>query len=177
FLFWSTEGTFDSIYSTDLDGNKIQRILRSTEKIKTISLDFINVKLFWIQHDTINEISYFGTSDYNGHFIKLYRQMERSKAYDIFIFGDHIYYSDSRTGTIRRANKYTGKDIVVINLKQPFPQSTEILVVHPLKQIGKRMGSKGLGSIESSNLNGMQRKIIIQEKVFHPQGIAVHPFT
>ncbi|XP_070804594.1 pro-epidermal growth factor [Pituophis catenifer annectens] len=144
FLFWSTEGIFDSIYRADLVGNKIRRVLRSTEKIKTISLDFINVKLFWIQHDTINEISYFGTCDYNGHFIKLYRQMGRSKAYDIFIFGDHIYYSDSRTGTIRRANKYTGKDIVVLNLKQPFPQPTEILVVHPLKQIGKRMDSKGL---------------------------------
>ncbi|KAK9398788.1 pro-epidermal growth factor [Crotalus adamanteus] len=144
FLFWSTEGTFDSIYRADLDGNKIWKVLRSTEKIKTISLDFINVKLFWIQHDTINEISYFGTCDYNGHFMKLYRQMGRNKAYDIFIFGDHIYYSDSRTGTNRIANKYTGKDIAVINLKKTFPQPTEILVVHPAKQIGKRMDSKGL---------------------------------
>lgn len=77
FLFWSTEGIFDSIYRADLGGNKIWKVLRSTEKIKTISLDFISVKLFWIQHDTINEISYFGTCDYNGHFIKLYRQMGR----------------------------------------------------------------------------------------------------
>ncbi|KAF7252788.1 Pro-epidermal growth factor [Varanus komodoensis] len=30
--------------------------------------------------------------------------------------------------------------------------------------------------IESSNLNGMQRKIVVQKDVSHPGGIAVHPF-
>uniref|UniRef100_A0A8D0L605 Pro-epidermal growth factor n=1 Tax=Sphenodon punctatus TaxID=8508 RepID=A0A8D0L605_SPHPU len=143
FIFWSSESTVSRIYRAILDGTDMRIVSRTTEKIKTVTLDFIDVRLFWIQYDS-EEISRVGSCDYNGGSVHLRKHTERLHIFGISLFAEHLYYSEWKTSTIRRANKYTGKDIVTIGLTPSFLSPSEIKIVHPFKQPGAITNSKDL---------------------------------
>ncbi|KAM9193035.1 pro-epidermal growth factor isoform 1-T1 [Mergus octosetaceus] len=137
-LFWSSDGTVSSIYRASLNGSDVRNILRTTEKIKTISLDLVNIRLYWIQHDHGKEISHIGSCDYDGGAVHLLRSSGRHQLLGMSLFADHLYYSELKSGMIWRANKYTGKVVVTISLKPSFFPPVEIKVVHPFQQPGAR---------------------------------------
>uniref|UniRef100_A0A8V0XEN7 Pro-epidermal growth factor n=1 Tax=Gallus gallus TaxID=9031 RepID=A0A8V0XEN7_CHICK len=137
-LFWSSDGTVSSIYRMSLNGSDVRNILRTTEKIKAISLDFVDIRLYWIQHDHGKEISHIGSCDYEGSAVHLLRSSSRYQLLGMSLFADHLYYSELKSGTIWTANKYTGKAVVTISLKPSLFSLVEIKVVHPFKQPGAR---------------------------------------
>uniref|UniRef100_A0A8C3B4P4 Pro-epidermal growth factor n=1 Tax=Cairina moschata TaxID=8855 RepID=A0A8C3B4P4_CAIMO len=137
-LFWSSDGTVSSIYRASLNGSDVRNILRTTEKIKTISLDLVNIRLYWIQHDHGKEISHIGSCDYDGGAVHLLQSSGRHQLLGMSLFADHLYYSELKSGMIWRANKYTGKVVVTISLKPSFFPPVEIKVVHPFQQPGAR---------------------------------------
>ncbi|CAM4559537.1 unnamed protein product [Caretta caretta] len=142
FLFWSSDGAFSSVHRAILDGTDMRSVLRTTEKIKTISLDFIDMRLFWIQYDSEKDVSRIGSCDYNGGSIHLPKHSARHRLFGISLFTEYFYYSEPKSGTIQRANKFTGKVIVAISLKPTFLPPAEVKVVHPFKQPGARTDAR-----------------------------------
>ncbi|XP_074849534.1 pro-epidermal growth factor isoform X3 [Carettochelys insculpta] len=138
FMFWSSDSASSSIHRAALDGTDMRTVLRTTEKIKTISLDFNDTRLFWIQYDNEDEVSHIGSCDYNGGSVRLPVHFARGHLFGMSLFAEHLYYSELKTGIIWRANKFTGKVIVTISLKPSFLPPAEIKVVHPFKQPGTR---------------------------------------
>ncbi|NXV13847.1 EGF factor, partial [Cepphus grylle] len=143
-LFWSSDGTISSIHRVSLSGSDVRNVLRTTEKIKAISLDLVDIRLYWIQHDHGKEISHIGSCDYDGRGVHLLKNSVRHQLLGMSLFAEHLYYSELKSGMIWRANKYTGKVVVTISLKPSFFPPMEIKVVHPFKQPGARTDSQDL---------------------------------
>ncbi|NXO55367.1 EGF factor, partial [Aramus guarauna] len=141
-LFWSSDGTVSSIHRMSLSGSDVRNVLRTTEKIKAISLDLVDTRLYWIQHDHRKEISHIGSCDYDGRAVRLLKNSIRHQLLGMSLFAEHLYYSELKSGMIWRANKYTGKVLVTISLKPSFFPPLEIQVVHPFKQPGARTDSQ-----------------------------------
>ncbi|NXI92150.1 EGF factor, partial [Psophia crepitans] len=141
-LFWSSDGTVSSIHRMSLSGSDVRNVLRTTEKIKAISLDLVDRRLYWIQHDHRKEISHIGSSDYYGRAVRLLKNSVRHQLLGMSLFAEYLYYSELKSGMIWRANKYTGKVLVTISLKPSFFPPVEIKVVHPFKQPGARTDSQ-----------------------------------
>ncbi|NXF38451.1 EGF factor, partial [Nyctibius bracteatus] len=141
-LFWSSDGTVSSIHRVSLSGSVVRNVLRTTEKIKAISLDLVDTRLYWIQHDHGKEISYIGSCNYDGGAVRLLKNSVRHQLLAMSLFAEHVYYSELKSGMIWRANKYTGKVVVTISLKPSFFPPLEIKVVHPFKQPGARTDSQ-----------------------------------
>ncbi|XP_065490993.1 pro-epidermal growth factor isoform X8 [Caloenas nicobarica] len=137
-VFWSSEGTVSNIHRVSLIGSIVRTLLRTTEKIKAISLDLVDTRLYWIQHDHRKEISHIGSCNYDGGAVRLLKNSVRHQLLGISLFAEHLYYSELKSGMIWRANKYTGKVAVTISLKPSFFPPVEIKVVHPFKQPGAR---------------------------------------
>ncbi|KAM9026597.1 pro-epidermal growth factor isoform 1-T1 [Ara ararauna] len=141
-LFWSSDGTVSSIHQLSLSGSAVRSVLRTTEKIKAISLDLVDRRLYWIQHDHGKDISHIGSCDYDGRAVRLLKNSVRHQLLGMSLFAEHLYYSELKSGMIWRANKYTGKVVVTISLNPSFFPPAEIKVVHPFKQPGARTDSQ-----------------------------------
>lgn len=76
-LFWSSDGTVSSIHRLSLSGSDVRSVLRTTEKIKAMSLDLVDRRLYWIQHDHGKDISHIGSCDYDGGAIRLLKNSVR----------------------------------------------------------------------------------------------------
>ncbi|KAM6301245.1 pro-epidermal growth factor [Aegotheles albertisi] len=141
-LFWSSDGTVSSIHRVSLSGSEVRNVLRTTEKIKAISLDLVDTRLYWIQHDHRKEVSHIGTCDYDGRAVRLLKNSARHQLLGMSLFAEHLYYSELKSGMIWRANKYTGNVVATIRLKPSFLPPAEIKVVHSFKQPGARTDSQ-----------------------------------
>uniref|UniRef100_A0A8C8B0F5 Pro-epidermal growth factor n=1 Tax=Otus sunia TaxID=257818 RepID=A0A8C8B0F5_9STRI len=151
-LFWSSDGTVSSIHRVSLGGSEVRNVLRTTERIKAISLDLVDTRLYWIQHDHRKEISHIASCNYDGGAVRLLKTSVRHQLLGVSLFAEHLYYSELKSGMIWRANKYTGKVVVTISLKPSFFPPVEIKVVHPFKQPGARTDSQDFEK-ETCDLN------------------------
>ncbi|XP_004476224.2 pro-epidermal growth factor isoform X2 [Dasypus novemcinctus] len=133
FLFWSSEMA-SSIHRTDLDGVDVRILLETSEKITAMSLDVLDKRLFWIQYSREGSSSHVCSCDYDGGSVHFSKHLTQHNLFAISLFGDRIFYSTWKKKTIWIANKYTGKDIVKINLNPSSVPPGEIKVVHPLAQ-------------------------------------------
>ncbi|KAK9679907.1 Low-density lipoprotein receptor repeat class B [Popillia japonica] len=95
-----------------------------------LTLDYDHKRIYWIdaRSDSIH------TTDYDGldHHVVMKDHDLLSHPFAITLFENYVYWTDWRTNSVVRANKWTGGDVSVIQrtLSQPF----DIQVFHPSRQ-------------------------------------------
>ncbi|XP_070360672.1 pro-epidermal growth factor isoform X3 [Equus asinus] len=132
-LFWSSEAA-GSLHRADLNGVEEKVLLETSGKITAVSLDVLEKRLFWIQYDREGDNSRVCSSDYDGGSVRCCKHLTQHNLVAVSLFGDRIFYSTWRKQTIEIADKYTGKDVVRINLSRSFAPPAGIKAVHPLVQ-------------------------------------------
>ena len=95
-----------------------------------LTLDYISLRIYWIdaKSDSIHSIKYDG-SDYR----EILRGHELlTHPFSISIFGNYVYWTDWRTNSVTRANKWNGTEVKVIQraMTQPF----DVKIYHPSRQ-------------------------------------------
>ncbi|KAF7273554.1 hypothetical protein GWI33_013751, partial [Rhynchophorus ferrugineus] len=95
-----------------------------------LTLDYTMRRVYWAdaRSDSIHTCNYDGLD----HHLVISNQEFLSHPFAISLYENYVYWTDWRTNSVVRANKWTGGDIVVIQrtLTQPF----DIKIIHPSRQ-------------------------------------------
>ncbi|CAL1298011.1 unnamed protein product [Larinioides sclopetarius] len=95
-----------------------------------LTLDYVAKRIYWIdaRSDSIHTITYEGKD----HREVLQHHESLSHPFSIALFGNYVYWTDWRTNSVLRANKWNGTNVQVVQraITQPF----DIIVYHPSRQ-------------------------------------------
>lgn len=134
------------VFWTDWDKNKprIDRCTMSGEKRKTITeltfvnyawpngitLDYIQKRVYWVDAKlhSIHSTNYEGTM----HKVVLKDEDILSHPFDISLYENYIYWTDWKSDSVMRANKWNGSEIQVIQRTKTRPYG--ITVMHSSRQ-------------------------------------------
>ncbi|XP_064475155.1 prolow-density lipoprotein receptor-related protein 1-like [Ornithodoros turicata] len=95
-----------------------------------LALDFVALRIYWIdaRSDSVHTARYDGSD----HREVLRGHETLSHPFAIALFGNHVYWTDWRTNSVIRCNKWNGSDVQVVQRAstQPF----DVQVFHPSRQ-------------------------------------------
>lgn len=95
-----------------------------------LTLDFVALRIYWIdaRSDSVHTARYDGSD----HREVLRGHETLSHPFAITLFGNHVYWTDWRTNSVIRCNKWNGSDVQIVQRAptQPF----DIQVFHPSRQ-------------------------------------------
>ncbi|KAI8432507.1 hypothetical protein MSG28_013508 [Choristoneura fumiferana] len=136
YLFWSDwEQAAPRIERCSMGGNARTVVVRVDELANGawpngITLDHLATRLYWIdaKSDSIHTTLYDGT----GYQLVLRGHAMLSHPFAVTLFESHVYWTDWRSNSVVRANKWNGSDVAVVQrtMMQPF----DIKVIHPSRQ-------------------------------------------
>ncbi|XP_074039673.1 LDL receptor protein 1 [Leptinotarsa decemlineata] len=133
YLFWTDwDSQLPRIERCSLAGLDRRMVVRIVNNgwPNGLTLDYTTRRIYWIdaQSDSIH------TSDYDGndHHEVMNNHEMLSHPFAITVFENYVYWTDWRTNSVIRANKWNGGDVRVIQrtLTQPF----DIKIMHPSRQ-------------------------------------------
>ncbi|XP_063314421.1 pro-epidermal growth factor isoform X2 [Pelobates fuscus] len=133
-LFWSSEGPLYTIQRANLSGNNMTSVIEAKGEIKSLTLDTMDKRIYWLVFERKTGVSSIGSCTYNGDLTLVLKYIvisSRQSVSGFSLFSDHIYYSEWNSGSIRRVNKYSGKDTTTIILKPTISEIGNLLVVPP----------------------------------------------
>ena len=89
-----------------MDGQHKEDIITTSLKAPTgLTIDYPNNKLFWLD----SKIHHIESSDLDGK-NRRHIMVYGHHLFDVAVFGDNVYWSDSRLKTVSSVNKFTGKN-------------------------------------------------------------------
>ncbi|XP_028847177.1 LOW QUALITY PROTEIN: low-density lipoprotein receptor-related protein 1B-like [Denticeps clupeoides] len=133
-LFWTDwDATFPRIEAASMCGNGRHVVFKDMEIgawPNGLTLDHLEKRIVWT--DARSDAIYSALYDGNG-VIEILRGHEYlSHPFAVSLFGGSVYWTDWRTNTLSRANKWTGYNVTVIQKTsaQPF----DLQIYHPSRQ-------------------------------------------
>ncbi|CAK1543699.1 unnamed protein product [Leptosia nina] len=136
YLFWSDwEQSAPRIERATLAGRRRRRVVsvRAAGEgawLNGIALDHLAQRLYWIdaRSDSIHTTTYDGEDAR----VVLRGHGALSHPFAITVFESHVFWTDWRSNSVVRANKWNGSDVTVVQrtLTQPF----DLKVIHPSRQ-------------------------------------------
>ncbi|CAH2097282.1 unnamed protein product [Euphydryas editha] len=131
YLFWTDwEAAAPRIERASLAGRRRRELLRVGEWPNGLALDLPARRVYWVdaRADSVH------TADYDGGDARtvLRRHPALAHPFAVAVFESHVYWTDWRTNSVVRANKWNGTGVAVVQrtLTQPF----DIKVIHPSRQ-------------------------------------------
>ncbi|KAM9364417.1 LOW QUALITY PROTEIN: low-density lipoprotein receptor-related protein 1B-like [Pholidichthys leucotaenia] len=133
-LFWTDwDATFPRIEAASMSGGGRHIVFKNMEIgawPNGLTLDHLEKRIVWTdaRSDAIFSALYDGTG-----VIEILRGHEYlSHPFAVSLFGGNVYWTDWRTNTLARANKWTGQNVTVIQKTsaQPF----DLQIFHPSRQ-------------------------------------------
>lgn len=134
-LFWTDwDNTDPRIERCSMAGEYRQKIVWVTHVNGAwpngLTLDYTLKRVYWIdaRSDSIHTVDYDG----GDHHMVIKDHETLSHPFSISVFENHVYWTDWRTNSVIRANKWNGTDLSVLQrtLTQPFG----IQILHSSRQ-------------------------------------------
>ncbi|XP_058118715.1 prolow-density lipoprotein receptor-related protein 1 [Anopheles ziemanni] len=90
-----------------------------------IALDYVLKRVYWIdaRSDSIHTITYAGLD----HHLVIKDQAVLAHPFSITVFDNYVYWTDWRTYSVIRANKWNGSDVSIIQKTQSQPFGIQVL--------------------------------------------------
>ncbi|KTF77933.1 hypothetical protein cypCar_00049450, partial [Cyprinus carpio] len=133
-LFWTDwDATFPRIEGASMSGKRRHVVFRDMDSgawPNGLTLDHMESRIIWTdaRSDAIYSALYDGTG-----MIEILRGHEfLSHPFAVSLFGGNVYWTDWRTNTLTKANKWTGANVTVIQKTSAQPFDLEIY--HPSRQ-------------------------------------------
>ncbi|ESP00656.1 hypothetical protein LOTGIDRAFT_112161, partial [Lottia gigantea] len=137
YMYWTDWGENPKIEKCGMDGSNRQVIIQNKPKQNIviewpngITIDYVNERLLWLDAKLHKIVS----SDYEGNDLRLVHSSHADvhHPYGIAVFEDFIYYTDWKSESVRKMNKFgIGKPTVVaLDLNEP----TDVHIFHEYKQ-------------------------------------------
>ena len=119
-----------------MNGQHKEDIITTSLRAPTgLTIDYPNNKLFWLD----SKMHHIESSDFDGknrRRIVAYDLLGLGHPFDVAVFGDNVYWSDSMLKTVSSANKFTGENKTVLiyseNITSFVPKG--ISIHHSLSQ-------------------------------------------
>ncbi|KAB7494615.1 Low-density lipoprotein receptor, partial [Armadillidium nasatum] len=113
-MFWTDWGVEAKIERAGMDGNHREPIV--TKDIRWpngITVDFVLRKLYWVdsKKHTISSCNFDGSD----RRVVLFSKEHLPHPFSITVFEDTIYWTDWTKGAILKANKFSGKELVLVS--------------------------------------------------------------
>lgn len=134
-LFWSDWDKNDPRLERCSMAGEYRRTIMQVDQVQGawpngLTLDYTLKRVYWIdaRSDSIHTTNYDG----GDHHLVIRDQETLSHPFSISVFENHVYWTDWRTNSVIRANKWNGSDISVLQrtLTQPFG----IQILHSSRQ-------------------------------------------
>ncbi|KAI2650472.1 Low-density lipoprotein receptor-related protein 1B [Labeo rohita] len=133
-LFWTDwDATFPRIEGASMSGKRRHVVFKDMDSgawPNGLTLDHMESRIVWTdaRSDAIYSALYDGTG-----MIEILRGHEfLSHPFAVSLFGGNVYWTDWRTNTLTKANKWTGANVTVIQKTSAQPFDLEIY--HPSRQ-------------------------------------------
>ncbi|EPQ06388.1 Prolow-density lipoprotein receptor-related protein 1 [Myotis brandtii] len=153
-MYWSEIGGEPHIEQAGMDGSRRKVLINKGLGWPTsIVLDQLSWKIFWSD----DKFHCIGSANLDGTGISMLQLTQIKSPFSVAVLEDEVFWSETKTRTVQRMKKMTGKNraVLIKRIEQPYG----LKVYNALFKDGGGRGS----SIDCASMDGIRRKVLWQK--------------